>query len=186
MGSLYEAGWRQGGLLRHRLPVTWLEWSQGSGIVQRGTEHELWVVATQDCDLDALDEAVKLKTWLGRRYDRPAVPPEVVDLRRAIAAAVKGHRVGDVAARVRDMLWQFEPGEPPLFSLYAVVEDEGIRDQARQWLTTVGLSVPRELGVPVVMEAATAERISLRLIETSYSADVSDLTWGRGEPKGAY
>jgi hypothetical protein len=53
--SLYDEGWRQGVILRGRL--------QAHGIVLAGgdepqvdvREHDLWIVVSQDCDLDGLD-----------------------------------------------------------------------------------------------------------------------------------
>lgn len=140
---------------------------------------------------DALDnplgdhELTRLKTWAGKRYDRPAVPEEFAQLARNIAAAVTVHRRDAIVHGIRDVLWQAEMSDPPRFSLYAVLADGTNQNLAQEWLTAMALEVPIEIGVPDEIEAAPATQISLRLIETSYSADVSDITWHRGNPQGA-
>jgi hypothetical protein len=88
--------------------------------------------------------------------------------------------------RVRDVLMQFRQGEPPRFSLYAVLADEADREAIREWLVDIARNVPPELGIGDQFEAETAQGISLHLIETSYAADVTQVTWGREEPEGAY
>lgn len=133
--------------------------------------------------LDA-DQRTALKTWLGLRYDRPAVPEELVALAKSIAQAVKARRAG--GERVRDVLMQFDTdARPPRYSLYAVLSDAADADEVRDWLAHVALRVPQELGIGDVFEARPARGISLRLIETSYAADVTQITWGKRPPRGA-
>lgn len=126
--------------------------------------------------------------WLGKRYDRPAVPPELVPLAKAIAKVVDAKRNRPTGARVRDVLMLFDESvSPPRFSLFAVLENEAEEDDVRTWLAGISLAVPADLGVVDQIEAATARRISLELIETSYSADVTQVTWrpNNPEPEGA-
>jgi len=54
-----------------------------------------------------------------------------------------------------------------------------------EWLADVSRQVPVDLGVADVIEAATAEGTSFSLVETSYAADVSQITWSGQEPDGA-
>jgi hypothetical protein len=129
-----------------------------------------------------------LAIWLGLRYDRPALPPELVPLARRIAEEVRRRQGRPVAARVRDVLMQFdESAEPVRYSLFAVVEQESDEEAVREWLAGIASRVPIELGIGDELEAAPARRISLELIEQSYAADVTQLTWrpGRPEPAGA-
>jgi hypothetical protein len=129
-----------------------------------------------------------LKTWLGLRYDRPAVPPELLPLARKIADIVSAKRNRPVGTRVRDVLFQCdEETNPVRFSLFAVLDDPGNEDAVREWLAEIAASVPAELGVADQIEAAPATGISLHLIESSYAADLSRLTWRPGEsaPQGA-
>lgn len=56
-------------------------------------------------------ELLRLQTWLGRRYDRPAVPPQFGTLAKHIAAAVKMHKKDPVVRHTRDVLCQFEAGD---------------------------------------------------------------------------
>jgi hypothetical protein len=105
--------------------------------------------------------AVAFKTWLGLRYDRPAVPPELVDVAKKIAADVRRNKRRPMGDLVRDVLMQFnEASTPPRFL--------ALRNHRAH------------LGVAHIIEVATADRVSLTLIETSYAADVTQLTWGRG------
>lgn len=131
-------------------------------------------------------EVTRLKTWVGKRYDRPAVPEELVPLARNIAAAVEMHGKDAIVPGIRDILWQAQISIPPRFSLYAVLADDTDAGQAREWLGKLAMEVPADIGIADEIEVATASGISLHLIETSYSADVSDITWRRGNPRGAY
>jgi len=56
MASLYEAGWRQGSIVAADLPLDAIVLGARSGQPERCEgEHGLWVVASQDCDLDQSD-----------------------------------------------------------------------------------------------------------------------------------
>jgi hypothetical protein len=126
--------------------------------------------------------------WLGLRYDRPALEPHLVPLAKRIAEEVRHRQGRPTAARVRDVLMQFDDSsEPVRYSLFAVVDDEQDAEAVREWLAGIASRVPAELGIGDELEAAPAERISLQLIEQSYAADVTQLTWrpGQPEPEGA-
>jgi hypothetical protein len=129
-----------------------------------------------------------LKTWLGLRYDRPAVPESLLDLAKSVVSEVSRAKNRPMGLRVRDVLMQFdESTEPPRFSLYAVLDNEEDRDAAREWLATIVMAVPRDLGVSDELDARAATGITLHLVETSYSADVTQLTWrpNTPDPEGA-
>jgi hypothetical protein len=130
---------------------------------------------------------VALKTWLGLRYDRPAVPDELVPLARRIAKEIRDARPVEMRDRIRDVLIEFDDSaDPPHFSLYAVLEDATDEDEARLWLLAAGRALPAELGVLDDVEARDGSQISLQVIENTYSADTSQITWGGGpEPTGA-
>lgn len=127
-------------------------------------------------------------TWLGKRYDRPAVPPELLPLARKIAEAATARRNRPTGARVRDVLVQFdESASPTRFSLFAILENEADEPEVRTWLSAISLKIPPDLGLADQIGAATARGISLELIETSYSADVTQVTWrpNNPDPEGA-
>ena len=134
---------------------------------------------------DDLERKTEFKTWLGYRYDRPAVPPDFVPLADAIAKAVErqGKRYSD---KVRDILVQFEPGNPPVFYLFAVIMDEHDSEEVQEWLTAALLNVPDNLGVLGDVQVATADHVPLALIETSFAASTTQITWSgkglRGQP----
>jgi hypothetical protein len=55
MASLYDAGWRQGSIVEFELPLDAVVLG-GSGVPERSQGlHDLWVVATQECDLAHAD-----------------------------------------------------------------------------------------------------------------------------------
>jgi hypothetical protein len=129
-----------------------------------------------------------LKTWLGRRYDRPAVPNHLTSLARRIAEEVARKRNRAFGLRLRDVLMQFDATlEPVRFSLFAVLENAEDRDAAREWLAEIAIAIPETLGIADELDAAAANGISLHLIETSYAADVAQLTWrpNAPDPEGA-
>lgn len=131
----------------------------------------------------APDRKLAFTTWLGLRYDRPAVPAELVPLAVRVAKEVNHRRNRQIARRVRDVLMQFDRTDlPTRYSLYAVLERPEDADEVREWLASVAQRVPIELGVADVIEAAPATGISLHLVETSYAADVSRLTWRPSQP----
>ena len=72
--------------------------------------------------------------------------------------------------------------EPFKYSIFAIIEDQNSRDRVKAWLTQMTLRVPTELGILKRVEAETADMISIALLENSYSADVTQLTWKRSGP----
>lgn len=255
MASLYEAGWRQGSIVEVELPMDSVVLG-ASGQPERATmPHNLWVVATQDCDLDravndSAEAMIELRplftqdcptdwgirsaklrltdheyaeanaprltvapnvltaavasgatrrdvtfhrrqgftTWLGLRYDRPAVPNHLVPLAQRISKEVTRPKHRAIGARVRDVLMQFDDtSEPIRYSLMAVLDDPVDESEVRAWLGRVAQAVPASLGVADRIEAADASGIAFSTIESSYAADVSQITWRRDqqEPEGA-
>jgi hypothetical protein len=126
--------------------------------------------------------------WLGKRYDRAAVPPALGPLARKIAEVVRAKPNRPTGGKVRDVLMQFDDTVyPMLFSLYAVLDDDADADEVRTWLSAISLQIPSDLGIVDTIEAATARGISLELIEDSYSADITQVTWrpNKPDPEGA-
>jgi hypothetical protein len=116
-----------------------------------------------------------LKTWLGLRYDRPAVPDEFVALSKAVASAVKSKK-GEVADAVLDVLMRLEPGAPPGVGLYAITENEADHDRVEKWLQEVAEVVPASIGIVKETLPATIKQVSLWMIQNTYSADVRQLS----------
>jgi hypothetical protein len=129
---------------------------------------------------------VALKTWLGKRYDRPAVPDEWLPLAKRIALEVKKKKYRETTTHVRDVLMQFEEGDPARYSLIAVVTREADSADVRRWLADVAAGVPNTLGVADDIRVGTADQVALSVIETSYAADVTQVTWQGDSPEGAY
>lgn len=147
-------------------------------------------LCTLGCEIHQMDEArrIAFKTWLGLRYDRPAVPERFVSLAKSISELVSKKRNHIIGRTLRDVLMQFdESAVPTQFSLFAILVDSKDEKVVREWLSEVSLAVSKDLGIANTIEAATTERVSLKLIETSYSANVSQLTWrsSSSDPDGA-
>ncbi len=125
------------------------------------------------------------KTWLGLRYDRPAVPDHLVDLSREVAKRCGSRGGRATGEQVHDVLMQFDDeGNPPKVALFAVIGDEADRELVRTWLSDSATRVRPELGVVAYIDVGTRAETPLELVETSYGADLSQLTWGGSEPTG--
>jgi len=148
------------------------------------------VINAEHASCPSSDLARRLKTWLGLRYDRPAIPQEFVDLAEDIAKRLRkpGNRPSE--ERVRDILASFHRSEDGVaeYRLVAVVPyaeadaDAALLNATREWLAAVVLTVPDRLGIPVDVEARTDEPVSLAFLERSFSLDVSQVSWPETSP----
>lgn len=133
------------------------------------------------------DSARRLKTWLGLRYDRAAVPEAYMALAKRLADLLKKRARRDVANRLRDVLATFRTIDGDTeYTLVAVLPHEHatpeLLDELRQWLAQVALEVPEDLGRPVDVEVRTDRQVSLSFLEESYGLAVSTVSWPVGEP----
>jgi len=270
MTSLYQLGWRQGSAIIASLEAAIAHSDEGAAETLT-ISHDHWIVASQDCDLAAIDsdsndarielrpvyekesgpdfdrgapnvwgirsrkfrlntardfvhaESMKLMvapallyryagtrysviseerrtaftSWLGRRYDRPAVPEDLVTLAVAVSKlASKGSR--PVRDHVHDLLMTFDVERTPTgVTLFAIVcdPDHGEEccpsgcsghhvDDARAWMSEVAQALDVQLGIVTSIEAASRAGTSIMILESSYSADVSDITYRGGAASG--
>ncbi|MBO3740918.1 hypothetical protein [Actinoplanes flavus] len=130
------------------------------------------------------DESVlRLKTWLGLRYDRPAVPQRYVKLARSISEKVKAKRGRTFADLVRDVLIHFtdEKDSTNPFELVAVLNTKEASPETleniTEWLAEIALGAPAELGIATYFQAVPDSGISLAYIENAFSLDVSNVSW---------
>jgi len=129
--------------------------------------------------------AQAVKTWLGLRYDRPAIAPEWLPLYQALSEAVRAKPHKALASHVRDVLVNFsETDGMILFGLIAVLPSSrtgialgSLKDQLRAWLREICLKIPTELGVAESVEVGSTNEISFDLVENSFALDVSYATW---------
>ena len=123
------------------------------------------------------------KTWLGLRYDRPAVPEHLVGLAREIARRCSGGRGRTISEQVHDVLMQFDDSVQPVrVALFGVIADGADSEAVRAWLAEVATRMNSDLGVVAAIDVGTRAQTSLELVETSYAADLSQLTWRRNRP----
>lgn len=133
----------------------------------------------------ALDEARSraFKTWLGLRYDRPAVPEHLVGLAREIARRCSGGRGRAISEQVHDVLMQFDDSAQPVrVALFGVIANGADAEAVRAWLADVATRMNSDLGVVAAIDVGTRAQTPLELVETSYAADLSQLTWSRNRP----
>lgn len=143
------------------------------------------------------ESARYIKTWLGRRYDRPAVPGRFVDCHNELSQRVRAKKYRELTQLVRDVLVVYEEPVPGRthYQLAAVLPSKAYRDppvdlveELNDWLGDIALSVPDDLGVATGLFVRTADEISVAFLEASYSLDASEATWPRsgkapqGEP----
>lgn len=150
---------------------------------------EVVAAAEHDGCLDE-DSQQRLKTWLGYRYDRPAVPQTFVDLARAVAEQLmkKSHRRS--AAPVRDVLAQFweEDDGTTGYQLTAVLpggpyeDGDQIIATTRSWMARAVMEVDVELGSAKSIEVYGDEEVPLAFVEKSFSLDLSRLSWPSNAP----
>lgn len=130
--------------------------------------------------------AKAFKTWLGLRYDRAAIPEHLVALAREVATRCGSRSGRATAEEVHEVLMQFDDSaSPPRVALFAVVADTADKQIVRTWLSDASLRIDTKLGVVAHVDVATKAETSLVLIENSYAADLSQLTWRGEEPTGA-
>jgi len=134
--------------------------------------------------------ARRLKTWLGLRYDRPAVPEPFVDLARDIANRLRKRRNRPEQRQVRDILATFDFASDGKieYRLVAVVPyaeadaDPNLVQFTREWLSKVVLSVPDSLGMPIAIDAYRDDEVSLAFLEGAFALDVSTVSWPATAP----
>ncbi len=149
------------------------------------------VVATSEFIGVLQDDRIRaMKTWLGKRYDRPALPAKYTDLAKRLVSIVTEKRNREIANKVRDILATFDHTEDVVvYKLRAVLPHPhkeavppGLKQEITEWLSGVSLKVPVELGVLEDVDALSAEEVSLDLLENSYSLEASKLTWPLNSP----
>jgi hypothetical protein len=169
-------------------------WLEGNEYLDDASPHVLIAprvltrLLLQGAIRDATGESrtLALKLWLGKRYDRPAVPDALIPLAQRLAEEVKRKRHRGQAMVVRDVLFRADTDyTPPRIRLYALVEKPEDREPTRVWLAEIAMSIPTNLGVVDEFESGTSDDFAISVLENSYSADVSDVTWGQGFPVGA-
>ncbi|MEW2569104.1 hypothetical protein [Streptomyces sp. NPDC047070] len=132
-------------------------------------------------------DARRLKTWLGLRYDRPAIPQRYVKLAEALVKKVKAKRTRGTAAQARDILVSFgyATDGQVTYELVAVLPTNcpsDVREQVLDWLSQVALEIPEELGIAKRVDARPDSQIAIEFMERSFAVDVSSLSWPVNSP----
>lgn len=130
----------------------------------------------------------RLKTWLGLRYDRPAIPQRYVKLAESLVKKVKAKRTRGTAAQARDILVSFGDSADGqvTYELVAVLPASStpdVRDEVLDWVSQVVLAIPEELGTATRVDARPDNQISIEFMERSFAVDVSSLSWPVNSPE---
>jgi hypothetical protein len=241
--SLHDEGWRQGSLIRESLDVHFLGLKNDGTIEDRTLHHGLWLLVTQDCDLDQTritnltrqlelrpvyaqttddkvdgwrtrnvlvkeglvlradspkltlsvaalqalkpkreddveeDRRVQIKTWLGLRYDRPAIPKPFVPSAELLYARIIAELPDRFRNVVRDSWVYFE--EDASIRLFLILGDDH-QDRVQEvldWLDDDVIPALIDQGVIVrERQAATSRGTSLWILQTYYGLDKTDLS----------
>jgi hypothetical protein len=141
------------------------------------TAHALAQLASNIEEIPNDDRQRAFKTWLGLRYDRPAIPEPLVDFAREIAKRCGARSARDVSLDVHEILMQFrEDTHPPQAALYAIVTDAADVQRVKLWLADAATRIDASLGVIARIEVQTRSQTSIELVEKSYAADLTQLT----------
>ena len=125
------------------------------------------------------EQTREMKTWLGLRYDRPAVPDEFIPLVRAILSLIEEIGIG---RSVRDVFALIEEGGPPVVDLWVVLIAAVDRDAVRAAMDSVALALPDELGDIRDIQIEDTSRTPFQVIEQWYALDSAKLSETRPEP----
>lgn len=92
------------------------------------------LAALKDKREDALDETRRreIKTWLGLRYDRPAVPESCIPTTEILLKTVDN--VEHFDGKVRDVLVYYHGDDPKRVDLFFVLRDKADKDEILAWL----------------------------------------------------
>jgi hypothetical protein len=239
--SLHAEGWRQGSLIRETLSVHFLDLHDGA-IVDRSEQFDLWLLATQDCDLDqtpctnstrqfelrpvsertpddrldglrsrtvlvtdqlvlrsdskrltlsaralntlkgkreeALDEErrVQIKTWLGLRYDRPAIPTPLVPLGRRLKSAFIDDLPATFDGVVRDVWVYFENQHDVRIFVILVDIQKRRADEVRDWVSDVSATLSDENIIVRERHVEAPDRTPLSVLQTYYGLGLAGLS----------
>ena len=239
--SLHAEGWRQGSLIRETLSVHFIDLHDGT-VVDRSEQFDLWLLATQDCDLDQtpctnstrqfelrpvlsrtkddkldglrsrtilvndelvlrsdskkltlsaralnslkgkreddLDEErrVQIKTWLGLRYDRPAVPTPFVPLGLRLKAAFIDDLPAHFIGVVRDVWVYFENEREVRIFVILVDVHKDRADDVRDWVADVAATLSDENIIVREQHVEGPDRTPLSVLQTYYGLGLAELS----------
>jgi hypothetical protein len=119
------------------------------------------------------ERRVAIKTWLGFRYDRPAVPDEFISAHRRLLTLAKQERRDFNFADLRDIFVGYErsvAAGKDIANVYAVLEDDSSVAAAQSWLARIRDAVsPAESFLVGEVIAASIHDTPLSLPEIAFS-----------------
>lgn len=239
--SLHAEGWQQGSLIRETMTVHSLDLQDGI-IVDRSEQFDLWLLATQDCDLaqtpctnttrqfelrpvlerkpdDKLDglrsrvilvkdqlvlrsdskkltlnacalnslkdkreqnldeeRRVQIKTWLGLRYDRPAIPSRFVPLGERLKKAFIDEMPDKFAGVVRDVWVYFETDQEIRLFVILVDAQKSRADEVRDWVDEVIGNLSDEEIIVRRRSIEGPDRTPLSVLQSYYGLGIAELS----------
>lgn len=139
------------------------------------TAQALTALRDKRLDPPADERRRQFKTWLGLRYDRPAVPTEWLELCKRIQSLVEKTRPASLG--FRDVLVNFVDNAPTVdVRIFVVLRRSSDRDLAMDWLATlVGLLADEGIRVDD-HQAEDSTQTSLAVIESYYGLYSTELS----------
>jgi|SRR5271165_6229117 len=133
---------------------------------------------------DALDEdrRIQIKTWLGMRYDRPAIPERFVPLGTRLKEAFIDGLPDDLIGVVRDVWVYFEDDNSARLFVILVDLEKGRAPDVRDWIDDVIGSLNDERVVVKERQVEGPDRTPLSILQTYYGLGLAELS--NDEPRG--
>jgi hypothetical protein len=133
-------------------------------------------------------ERREFKTWLGLRYDRPAVPTRFDRIPKVLLKMLKTKSFNPQRELVRDIVVYYEDapnaGDPTMVDVWAVLRDGANPEPVLKWLTGVRGHLTDADKPPFVIRtirARDAANTPLALIETYFALDSAKLSLSKEE-----
>ena len=123
----------------------------------------------------------ELKTWLGLRYDRPAIPEQFARIATLLHETIFSTLPAKLVGKIRDVLVYYESDSE--VRLFAILQSGADVDAALDWLDALSQELITRHDIAVVeRNAEYSNRTPLSVIETYYGLDAAELSSSAENP----
>jgi hypothetical protein len=131
--------------------------------------------AKRENDLDE-ERRVQIKTWLGLRYDRPAIPTPFVSLGERLKKAYLDDLPIEFIGIVRDVWVYFENEHEVRIFVILVDVQKGRADDVRDWVADVAATLSDENIAVRELHVEGPDRTPLSVLQTYYGLGLAELS----------
>lgn len=126
-------------------------------------------------DLDE-DRRVQIKTWLGLRYDRPAVPEQFEQFGKRLKKAFIDDLPDELVGVVRDVWVYFEDDHTARLFVILVDVQKHLAQDVRDWVDDVIGNLNDEGIVVLERQVEGPDRTTLSILQTYYGLGLAELS----------